>query len=141
MGVLDRPNQATGNIERVRQLYSAFLQGDIDGILEMLSPNVEWCEPENPFNPAAGSRRGHAGFLEWVRIGKDAEEVLVLEPRQFLSNEDVVGVVGYTKCLAKPTGRTYEMDFVHVITFADGKVTRFQEFFDTYAAGEAFRPS
>ena len=39
---------------------------------------------------------------------------------------------------AKPTGRTYETDFVHLITFRDGKIRRFQEFFDTYAAAEAF---
>jgi len=139
MGAPGQRNQATRNIETVRQVYSAFRQGDVGGILAMLSPDVEWCEPENPFNPAAGVRRGHAGFLEWLRVGKDAEEILVLEPRQFLSGEDVVGVVGHTKCLAKSTGRTYETDFVHVITFGDGKVTRFQEFFDTYAAGEAFR--
>jgi ketosteroid isomerase-like protein len=33
----------------------------------------------------------------------------------------------------------YESDFVHLVTFKDGKVARFQEFFDTYLAGEAFR--
>jgi ketosteroid isomerase-like protein len=43
------------------------------------------------------------------------------------------------RCKAIPTGKTYESDFVHLITFGNGKVTRFQEFFDTYAAGEAFR--
>jgi ketosteroid isomerase-like protein len=34
----------------------------------------------------------------------------------------------------------YETDFVHLVTFRDGKIARFQEFFDTYAASEAFRP-
>ena len=33
----------------------------------------------------------------------------------------------------------YKTDFVHVVTFRDGKIARFQEFFDTYVAGEAFR--
>jgi ketosteroid isomerase-like protein len=37
-----------------------------------------------------------------------------------------------------PTGKVYESDFVHLVTLADGRVTKFQEFFDTYAAGEAF---
>ena len=31
-------------------------------------------------------------------------------------------------------------DFVHLITFKDGKIERFREFFGTYAAAEAFRP-
>jgi ketosteroid isomerase-like protein len=42
--------------------------------------------------------------------------------------------------MARPTGRIYESDFVHLVTFKDGKIVRFQEFFDTYLAGEAFRP-
>ena len=41
---------------------------------------------------------------------------------------------------AATTGKTYETDFVHVVTFQQGQIARFQEFFDTFAAGEAFRP-
>ena len=106
----------------------------------MLTDDVEWGEPENPYNPTAGTRRGHAGFREWVNIGREAEDIVVLDPHTFIAEEDHVAVVGYMECLAKSTGRTYTSDFVHVITFRDGKVCRFQEFFDTHAAGEAFRP-
>ena len=56
-----------------------------------------------------------------------------------LTDDDSVAVVGYMKCLAIPTGKTYESDFVHLVTIKGGKVTKFQEFFDTYIAGEAFR--
>jgi uncharacterized protein len=133
----DRP--AT-NIELVQALYASFRTGDVAAILAVLGPDVEWGEPDNPFNPAAGTRRGHAGFLDWLRIGRESEEILVLEPRQFLTDGQTVAVVGHTKCRAKATGRTYESDFVHVVTFREGRIARFQEFFDTYAAGEAFRP-
>ena len=56
-----------------------------------------------------------------------------------LVDDDSVAVVGYLKCRVKATGRVYESDFVHLVTFRDGKVARFQEFFDTQAAGDAFR--
>ncbi len=127
------------NVNTVQQVYAAFGKRDINAILSMLSPDVEWGEPANPFNPAAGTRHGHEGFLEWLDIGRQSEEITVLEPRKFLTDNETVAVVGYTKCLAKPTGRSYETDFVHVITIKDGKIVRFQEFFDTYAAAEAFR--
>jgi ketosteroid isomerase-like protein len=126
-------------VQIVLQLYEAFRKGDVSGILALLSPDVEWSEPENPLNPAAGTRRGEAGFREWLRVGHESEEILVLEPRQMLWNPESVAVVGHSKCLAKPTGRTYETDFVHVVTFKEGKIVRFQEFFDTFAAAEAFR--
>jgi ketosteroid isomerase-like protein len=93
----------------------------------------------HPFNPAGGTRHGHAGFLEWLSIGRDAEEILLLEPKKNLADETSVAVIGFTKCLAKPTNKIYETDFVHLFTFTDGKIIRFQEFFDTYIAGEAFR--
>jgi ketosteroid isomerase-like protein len=127
------------NINSVQQVYAAFAKRGINTILSMLSPDVEWGEPSNPFNPAAGTRHGHEGFLEWLNIGRQSEEILVLEPRKFLTDSDTVAVVGYTRCLAKPTGRSYETDFVHLVTIRDGKIVRFQEFFDTYAAAEAFR--
>jgi ketosteroid isomerase-like protein len=132
-------NQSASNLRIVQQLYAAFSKHDIAAILAMISPDVEWGEPPNPFNPAGGTRHGHAGFLEWVRIGREAEDILALEPKKFLLDRDSVAVVGYTKILAKPTNRTYETDFVHLFTLNGSKIVRFQEFFDTYIAGEAFR--
>jgi len=133
-------NFQTENVKIVRQLYAAFAKRDINAIVGMLSPDVEWGEPSNPFNPAGGTRHGHEGFLEWLNIGRQAEEILVLEPRKMLADEDAVAVVGYMKCRAIPTGKAYESDFVHLVTLRSGKVVKFHEFFDTYVAGEAFRP-
>jgi ketosteroid isomerase-like protein len=56
--------------------------------------------------------------------------------RRFVAQDDTVAVVGHTRCVAKPTGKSYETDFVHLVTLEDGKITRFQEFFDTWAAAE-----
>lgn len=128
------------NILFVKALYEAFARRDVPGILARLSPAVEWGEPPNPYNPAAGTRHGHEGFLEWLSVGNEAEEILALEPKEFLANLSSVAVVGYTKCRVRSTGKVYETEFVHLIALKDGKVQRFREFFDTYAAAEAFRP-
>jgi uncharacterized protein len=128
------------NIKVVQQLYDAFAKRDINAIVGMLSTDVEWGEPINPYNPAGGTRHGHEGFLEWLNIGRQSEDILVLEPRKMLVDDDSVAVVGYIKCRAIPTGKVYESDFVHLVTISKQKVTKFQEFFDTYIAGEAFRP-
>lgn len=132
-------NESDKNIKIVQDLYAAFSRRDVEAILKVLSPEVEWGEPANPYNPAAGTRYGHEGFLQWLEVGRQTEEILTLEPQQFLTGTDTVAVIGYTKCRAKTTGKIYETDFVHLINLKDGKVVRFQEFFDTYAAGEAFR--
>lgn len=127
------------NINIVKKLYEAFSRKDIGSILSLLSPDVEWGEPENPYNPAGGTRYGHKGFMEWIDIGREAEEILKLDPYRFLSDDNSVAVIGYVKCLAKPTGKIYETEFVHLVTLKNGLIIQFKEFFDTYAAGEAFR--
>lgn len=43
------------------------------------------------------------------------------------------------KCLAKTTGKVYESDFIHWAEIKNNKIIKFQDFFDTYIAGEAFR--
>jgi len=127
------------NINIVQNLYSFFSDKNINAIIEMLSPNVEWGEPSNPFNPAGGTRYGHEGFLEWINIGRQTEDILELQTKKMLTDLDSVAVVGFIKCRAISTGKIYESDFVHFITIKDGLVVKFQEFFDTYIAGEAFR--
>jgi len=128
------------NLTVVEEVYAAFARRDMEAILEHLSPDVVWSEPDNPFNPAAGAHHGHSGFLEWARIGREAEDIELLEPRLFLTSDEAVAVVGHMRCRAKLTGRAFESDFVHLVSFRDGMITAFQEFFDTYAAGEVFRP-
>ena len=127
------------NIAFVQSLYEAFARRDVPSILAVLSPTVEWNEPSNPYNPGGGTRHGHEGFLEWLRVGNQSEEILTLEPKEFLANPSAVAVVGYTRCRVRATAREYETEFVHVVTVKDGKVQRFREFFDTFAAAEAFR--
>jgi uncharacterized protein len=127
------------NLNLVQKLYRAFNMKEIQTIIDMLDPEAEWGEPSNPYNPAGGTRYGVAGFLEWMTIGRQAEEILILDPRKMLIDHDSVAVVGYEKCKAIPTGKIYESDFVHLVTLKEGKVVKFQEFFDTYIAGEAFR--
>lgn len=98
----NRENDGLANSEWSRRAMAPAARGsalDVSGIVALLAPDVEWSEPENPFNPAAGTRRGHAGFLDWLRVGHAAEEILVLEPRQFLADDTSVAVVGHSKCL------------------------------------------
>ncbi len=127
------------NIQLVQSLYQAFAQRDIAAMLALLHAEVEWGEPENPYNPAGGTRYGHAGFLEWINIGREAEEILQLKPERFLAGADAVAVTGSMQCKAIRTKKIYASDFVHLIVIKDGQIIKFQEFFDTYAAGEAFR--
>ncbi len=140
MGSPTAPDATEQGLAVVEAAYRAFGTRDIEALLDLVSPDVVWGEPDNPLIPSAGTRRGIPGVIEWLRIGSETETILSLEPQRFLAQGDLVAVIGRTTVTARPTGRTYETDFVHLVDVRDGKVVRFQEFFDTYVAAEAFRP-
>jgi uncharacterized protein len=124
----------------VEAAYRAFANRDVPALMSLLSPNVVWSQPDNPLIPSAGTRHGLDGVGEWLAIGNATEEVLSLEPKRIVVEGDTAAVIGYLRVTARRTGRSYAMDFVHVITVEDGLVTRFEEFFDTWTAAQAFNP-
>ncbi len=123
----------------VAKAYRAFAERDIPGLIALLDPAVEWGEAENPLIPSAGMRRGIEGVLEWLRIGRETEDIRSFEVHRLLVDGDMAAAVGRMRVVARPTGKTYEMDFVHLVTVADDRIVRFVEFFDTWGAAEAFR--
>ena len=70
------PRAPEGNVAIVRAIYLHFSRRDLAAIVARLAEDVIWTEPDNPWNPAAGTRQGHHGFLEWARIGSASEEIL-----------------------------------------------------------------
>ncbi len=51
----------SSNVKTGQQVHAAFAKRDISAILSVLSPDVEWGEPSNPFNPAAGTKDSWSG--------------------------------------------------------------------------------
>lgn len=124
--------------EVVGAAYRAFAARDVPTLLSLLASDVEWGQPDNPHIPSAGTRTGREGVLEWLQIGQTTEDVQTFEPRRILVDGDTAAVAGFMRVVARATGLAYEMDFVHLIAVRDGKVVRFQEFFDTWTAAQAF---
>ena len=60
------------------------------------------------------------------------------EPREFIAQGDKVAVLGHYVGRAKPTGRSFETDWVMIFTLRNGLVTRFIEFADSAGINEAF---
>jgi ketosteroid isomerase-like protein len=52
-------------------------------------------------------------------------------PSQFIAEGDTVVAIGTYSWNHKGTGEPAEVKMVHVWTFADGKITRFQQHVDT----------
>ena len=119
--------------------YSAFARRDIPALLALLSPDVVWGEPDNPLIPSAGIRHGVAGVMAWLQIGNETEDIEAFELQRLLVDGDMAAAIGKTRIVARSTGKSYEMDFVHLVTVRDDRIVQFVESFDTWLAAEAFR--
>ncbi len=127
------------NTELVQRIYGSFRDGDIPAMLDSLSEDVQWVTAEIEGVPTGGIRHGREQVGQFFQTLSDTQEVRQFELREFVAQDDKVIALGHYAWHVKSTGREWESDFAHVCSVRDGKVTRFQEYTDTAALGDAFR--
>ena len=117
---------ADGNLELIQSGYEAFGRGDIAGVLEILSDDIDWNVAE--VLPQGGHLHGKdevTGFFE--RLGS-IWEGLNLEIEDFVASGDRVCVIG--KGSGSVSGTRTGYGFVHAWTVRDGAAARFAEYAD-----------
>ena len=126
------------NVEIVRAMYRAFAGGDVPGALNKLSSDVEWFEAENFIyadgNPYIGAQKVLEGVF--LRILSDWNDFKVT-PTEILDAGDRVVTLGIYSATHKTTGKSVRAQLVHVWTFAEGKVIKFQQYTDTKQFADA----
>ena len=127
------------NVELVRGGYEKFGSGDIPGLLALFSENIDWSTPHLENAPFGGRLLGLEEVEKFFNLLVEAEDFAYFEPTEFIAKGDKVVVLGRAKSTVKTTGRDYEIDWVHIFTVHEGKVTNFAEFFDTALVDKAFQ--
>ena len=125
------------NTEIAKKAYEFFGSGDIQGLLNLYSDDIKWTTPKIENAAYSGSREGKEALVEFFEKLAESEEFSQFEPKEFIAEGDKVVVLGEFAATVKATGNTYSAEWVHVTTFKDGKITEFQEYFDTGEANRA----
>ena len=118
------------NVQIVKDTYSAFGRGDIEGLLALLAEDIEWISPGGTV-PPADTYRGPAAVAGFFQKLSEVVEFSSFEPREFVAERDRVLVVGFDSWRAKATNRTFEGHWVMAFTVRNGKVTNVREYVDT----------
>ena len=125
------------NLAVVRRAYSALDADDVETFLAECAPDIEWLYPPTPGIPYSGLWSGPEGVERFLETHDEVEEILEWTRSQFIAQGDWVVVLGHYRGAPKPAGQEWETDFVDVLTMCDGKIARFEAFFDTAAGVEA----
>jgi ketosteroid isomerase-like protein len=116
----------------VRSAYEAFGRGDIPAVLAVMDPDVEWVESEAEAIPTRGTHIGPQAIAENVfgTVPRDWQEFAIV-PEDFFAAGNTVIVRGRVRAVAKDSGRSMDVPYVHVFTIADGKLRRMTNHHDT----------
>ena len=121
------------NVERIRELYSAFARGDFRAATDLLAPDVVYepmAEGREAFQGVEAFGASFREFLaQWSEFRTEALEIEDLG--------DVVLVTERQRGTGRASGIETEMTFFSTWTFRDGRVVRARWDADRASALEA----
>jgi uncharacterized protein len=127
------------NLETIQSAYAAFGRGDIQALLALIDPQVEWENPGPREVSWAGSFRGHDGVGTFFSALGTSVDFEAFEPQAFFAQGDRVVVLGTERARVKRTGKSFTNAWAHAFTLAGAKVVKFHEYGDSAAVAEACR--
>jgi uncharacterized protein len=128
------------NVRIVKQLYDAFGRNDISSVLDMFADDAVAHGPAPAgVLPWGGIHNGREGVAELLKALDESLEDEQFELHEFIAQGNKVVVPGYAKGHAKPTGRPYEIEFVHLWSVRNGKISELRVYNNTAALVEALR--
>jgi uncharacterized protein len=137
--------EAVMNIEQNKQLvmrgYQFFQDGNIEGLLQLFSDDIEWIGYQSEFVPFSRDYHGRQDVAQFFAELGQAQEAERFEPQEVIAEGDKVVVMGEAEWMVRATGNHYGYPWVHVFTVRDGEIVRFQQYYDTAATEAAFMPA
>jgi ketosteroid isomerase-like protein len=121
-------------LEFVRRAYAVF-DKDLEGLLALLDPAVEWVSPGDAIEP--GVRRGHQGVRDAFAATAMAWDEATHTAEDFLDADDRVLATVTFRGHGRGSGMQAERREFHVWTLRDGLVVRFQWFYQRDEALQA----
>jgi uncharacterized protein len=121
------------NVEIVKQGYKLFSEGNIEAVLALFDPEIEWNASQGlPYVDGDGIFIGPSAIAQNV-FAKLPEyfDGFNIGIRELFGSGDKVVMVGHYMGVYKGTGREFKANATHVWTIKDGKATHYFQAVDT----------
>jgi uncharacterized protein len=113
------------NLDRVREGIEAMERGDLDAIVAIADPNVEFVNPSHALEP--GSRTGPEGLRAGLKSMLDAFEDLRIHVDRLVDVDERVVAIGHFTGRGRGSGAVFTpQPFGLVLTIRAGKLTRYE---------------
>jgi uncharacterized protein len=128
------------NVQVIQQVYKYFGEKNVPGILSHFDKDVVWERPGAPDIPFSGTFNGHEGLIRFLTLVSQTVKINAFSPKHFLSNKDMVAVIGDDEAEVVSTGKNYKTHWIQTFTLKDGKVIHGRVYIDTLQMARAFQP-
>ncbi len=127
------------NLDIAKAFYDRLAAGDLEAFFATLTDDVVAIAPGTRAHiPWAGTWKGRDGFGEMMATLGEAVEIELYELTRFVADgETRVLVLGRERLRVRATNRSAQSEWVHELTFRNGKVSKFVEHYDTDALATA----
>jgi ketosteroid isomerase-like protein len=125
------------NVDKLRQAYESFNEGDLETVLAMFDPDIEWQASDVFFDQPQTYQGRRAWQEEFLRDLMEAFEEYRAEPEEVTDAGDLVLAVVHVGGPGRRSGATTTARVGHVVAFSGGRIVRFAEFKDPDEAREA----
>jgi ketosteroid isomerase-like protein len=120
------------NVAHITAMYEAILRGDYTVFSNALAEDVEFELVGPPDSPMTGHWQGREAVLagsarNYARLEDQRPELIAV-----IAQGDQVNVIGREKGRIRATGREYDVPWMHLFTFREGKVARIYGFSDAH---------
>ena len=129
------------NVQVIRKLYAAMGHPELEGLFDLMTPEVEFVVPGIEGMGAAGTWRGEEQVRECMRRLREGQENLSLEFLNFVAQGSQLVVRLHARARVLSTGNVFESQIIHFFELADGRVSKLVDFFDTAAVLRAYGTS
>ena len=120
--------QTGGNAAAMRRSIDAYNAGDLDGLVEVAHPEIEW--EVAPEHPASTTHRGIDAVRAYHDDWRNTLEGLRVDLRSIVESGDDVLTVCVLRGKVAGSGADVEVEIAFLTTFRDGQAIRVEEFLD-----------
>ncbi len=127
------------NVQLIRDVFAAFVRGDVPFILSRIAPDCVWCGSMAPELPYSGVMTGPGEIGRFFLGIGGALEVRSFNPARLVAQDDTVVAIGDWSGIARATGKPYHANFALTFTVRDGMIASYLGVEDTAVTAAALR--
>jgi ketosteroid isomerase-like protein len=116
------------NVEAIKRGYDSVGQGNFDGMLDLIDPDV--VVRDRPESPDPRTYHGHQGAREALAASDETFVGFEMEPEEYIGEGDYVVVVLTMRGTGRGSGVKVEERIAHQWKIRDGKAVALQVYSD-----------